>query len=47
MKVESIHIENVPKDLILDSSNLKLNESVGQGIANYLALAIIIASTVK
>ena len=31
MRVRSTYKEKVPKHLIIDSCNLKLNESVGQG----------------
>ena len=31
MRVESVHRDKVPKGLLIDSCNLKLNESVGQG----------------
>ena len=31
MRVRDIHREKVPKHLIIDSCNLKLNETIGQG----------------
>ena len=32
MSVKISSIENIPKSLVIPSSNLKLNESVGQGV---------------
>ena len=31
MRVRDIHREKVPKNLMIDSCNLKLNETIGQG----------------